>query len=364
MQRRQFLALFPATAIAADRPPDPHRPEIDRILEPIRTTNGVPALAAGIVTPKGLIASGVCGFRKRGSDNPATPHDLWHLGSMTKAMTATLLATWVQHGKLAWDDPIGKFLAPLLKGSTPEFPAITLRQLLSHRSGLPANPPRWQDFPSAGNRPDLLRSQSRKPLAHAPGSSFLYSNLGYLTAGLVAESLGQQLWESLLTERIAKPLGMTIGFGGTGTPGQIDQPWPHLANGTPTGTNGPAIDNSPSLGPAGTCHASLASYALFAADQLKGAAGTDGSLLPAPLYKDLQTPSADPHYALGWYRHERPWAHGPALAHTGSNTMNSFAAWLAPSRSFGVIAATNQGGKNGSTACDLACSALIKFHLA
>jgi D-alanyl-D-alanine carboxypeptidase len=364
MKRRHVLSLVPAAALGATPPPAHHRASIDQLLEPIRATHDVPALAAGIITTKGLAASGVCGLRKRGSSTPASPGDLWHLGSMTKAMTATLLATWVSRGKLSWDDPISKFLGPLLGDAIPEFPAITVRQLLSHRSGLAANPPRWNDLPGAGNRPDILRRAARQPLTHAPGSAFLYSNLGYMTAGLVAESLGQKLWESLLGSLVAKPLGMTIGFGGTGTPGLIDQPWPHLADGSPTGSNGPAMDNPPSLGPAGTCHASLANYALFAADQLKGAAGMDDALLPSTLYRDLQIPSADPHYALGWYRHERPWAQGSALAHTGSNTMNSFAAWLAPARGFGVIAACNQGGNHGATACDLACAALIRHHLA
>jgi hypothetical protein len=117
------------------------------------------------------------------------------------------------------------------------------------------------------------------------------------------------------------------------------------------------------MGPAGTCHAALGEYAKFLADQLRGAAGGK-SLLPGPVYRDLHTPSRGETYALGWGIHQREWAGGTALAHTGTNTMNFFTAWLSPARGFGVVAACNQGGDAASRACDLACGALIARHLA
>ena len=362
MTRRRLLPLLAASLPATTSATTPADTDINALLEPIRAARNVPALAGGIVTTSGLTAAGVTGVRKRNDPTPATISDLWHLGSMTKAMTATLIGTWVQSGKLNWDDPITKFLAPLLKDATPEFSAITVRHLLSHRSGLPANRKNWAALPLASQRPDIVRLESKRPTLTPPGSTFLYSNLGYMFAGVITESLGNALWENLITSRLFKPLGITAGFGGTGTPGTIDQPWPHLEDGTPTGTNGPAIDNPASLGPAGTCHATLDQYARFLADQLRGAAGKD-SLLPPALYKDIQFPRDGESYAFGWGLHQRSWADGNALAHTGSNTMNSFAAWVAPAKGFAVIAASNQGGKPGASACDDACAALLRKHL-
>ena len=365
MNRRAFLTLSSAASFSAMRsaaaPPD--AAALRSLLEPLRQEHRLPALAGAIVTTDGLRAVGVCGVRKVGTDIPATADDLWHLGSMTKAMTATLLGTWVAEGRLAWDDPISKHLGPLLAGADPTFASLTIRQLLSHRAGLAANRADWASLPAPGSRAEVVRAECRKAPETAPGSTYLYSNLGYVIAGAVAERLGGALWEKLIRDRLFRPLGMTAGFGGTGTEGKIDQPWPHTAAGSPTGMNGPGIDNPPVMGPAGTCHAALGEYAKFIADQLRGAAG-GRSLLPGPIYRDLHTPSPGETYALGWGTHRRDWAGGTALAHTGTNTMNFFTAWLSPGRGFGVVAACNQGGDAASKACDRACGALIAQHLA
>ena len=126
--------------------------------------------------------------------------------------------------------------------------------------------------------------------------------------------------------------------------------------------NGPAVDNPASLGPAGTCHASLADYAKFAADHLRGAAGKK-ALLSADRYQDLHTPFPGGEYALGWQVTVRPWAGGKVLTHNGTNNMNYFVAWLAPLKGFAVIAACNQGGGEAAKACDEVCAALIARHL-
>ena len=123
--------------------------------------------------------------------------------------------------------------------------------------------------------------------------------------------------------------------------------------------NGPAMDNPASLGPAGTCHAALAEYAKFVADHLRGAAGKE-ALLPRGLYQDLHTPPPGTGYAFGWQLTERAWAGGPALTHTGSNTMNYSVVWMAPGKGFAVVAACNQGGDKAAKACDDVCSLLIR----
>ena len=88
-----------------------------------------------------------------------------------------------------------------------------------------------------------------------PGSKFLYSNLGYIIAAAVVERTTGKPWEKVIAEEVFQPLKMTSAdFGGTGTPGKIDQPWPHTQDGAPTGENGPAMDNPPVMGSAGRIH--------------------------------------------------------------------------------------------------------------
>lgn len=296
MNRRTFALLTAAAALprrasAASSP--------NAWIEEIRKNHGVPALAGGIVTTAGLGEHFWTGVRKAGGTTPVTAADLWHIGSMTKAMTATLLGTWVAQGKLRWQSTLGSLIPRLLEKAAPEVRGITLEQLLTHRSGFRANREPWGTLPAAGNRSEIVRIESARALEHAPGGAFLYSNLGYMIAGVVAEKLGGKIWEFLMRERLFAPLKMKAGFGGTGTPGKEDQPWPHGPDGKPHPANGPEADNPPSLGPAGTCHASMQEYAKFVADHLRGAAG-EKALLPATIYKDLHAPSAPGTYALGW----------------------------------------------------------------
>ena len=155
----------------------------------------------------------------------------------------------------------------------------------------------------------------------------------------------------------------SAGFGGLGTVGQIDQPWPHSAAGVPAPMNGPAMDNPEIMGPAGTAHATMADWAKFLTDQLRGASHLK-ALLPNEIYQSMQTAAPNSDYGYGWIVVQRPWAGGKALSHAGSNTMNFCVCWLAPAKTFGVLVCTNQGGDTAGKACDDASSALILRYLA
>jgi CubicO group peptidase (beta-lactamase class C family) len=197
----------------------------------------------------------------------------------------------------------------------------------------------------------------------APGTKFSYSNLGYVVAGAMTERVSNTEWEELVIETIFKPLGMKgCGFGGTGTPGKIDQPWGHSADGKPVSGNGPAVDNPAVMGPAGTVHCSLSDWARFIADQLGGARG-ERALLKPETYEKLHTPPFGGEYALGWIVARRDWGGGAVLTHAGSNTMNFAVVWVAPQRDFAVLISTNQGGPIAAKACDEAAATLIRSYL-
>ena len=341
--------------------------DLSGILEPIRTQHGLPALGAAVVTGKGLEAIGVVGVRKAKTGVPATADDLWHLGSDTKAMTAYLIAALVGEGKLKWETTVGEsFPEFAAAAASPEFKTITLRELLAHRSGLPGNIP-WGLIPRTQEirrqRLAAVKAASSVKLNSAPGAKFLYSNLGYVIAGAMAERAAGETWEELMKKTVFEPLGMkSAGFGGVGTPGQIDQPWGHAANGQPVKEYGPNADNPPVMGPAGTIHCSLADWARFIADILRGARGEKALLNPA-LYEMLQTPAFKDNYAFGWIVVDRDWGGGKVLTHSGSNTMNLAVAWVAPLRNIAVLVVTNQGPPASVKACDEAASALIRDHL-
>jgi CubicO group peptidase (beta-lactamase class C family) len=338
---------------------------LNALLEPIRLKHGVPALGGAIVAGKGLEALGAVGVRKKGTDISVTVADEWHLGSNTKALTAAMIGALVERNTIRWEATIGEVFPDLASSLDPALQKVTLLHLLSHRAGLPANIP-WGLVPRNGATRDqrlavIRMLASIKPVAE-PGTSYLYSNLGYVIAGAMAEKAADDSWENLMKKLIFEPLGMTAaGFGGVGTSGLLDQPWPHGEGGTPVERNGPDVDNPPVMGPAGTVHAPLADWVKFVADQLRGARG-EKALFKPETYKKLQTPPFGGEYALGWLAVEREWGGGTVLSHNGSNTMNFAVVWIAPLRDFAVLVVCNQGGQAAFKACDEAAAALIKFQ--
>ena len=336
---------------------------VTSVLEPIRHKNDVPAIAAAVVTSDGVQFVGVVGVRKRGTDIPVTLGDLWHLGSDTKAMTSTLIGRLVERGQLKWDTTMADVFPDLAPKMHADFQKVTLTQLLSHYAGLPPNLTlsKYIGDDVVKLRLRAVQEELAKKPQSPPGKTYKYSNVGYIIAGAVVEKVTGKSWEQLMTSELFEPLKMkSAGFGGTGTPGQIDQPWPHTADGKPTAQNGPAMDNLPVMGPAGRVHCTIQDWAKFIQDQLRGARG-EPALLKPESYQTLHTATFGGDYALGWAVTDRSWGGGKVLNHAGDNTMNYANAWVAPKRDFAIIACVNQSGKAAFTATDEAIVALMKL---
>ncbi len=349
-------------------------PRIVALLGPIREKHELPALGAAIVTGDRLIGVGVVGVRRLGDPTRATHRDTFHIGSCTKAMTATLLALLVRDGKLTWETTLEDALPDLARTMDPAYRRVTIEQLLAQRSGFSAESAArdlsiLQMHALPGTNREKRGAYLKRILGEPPdvpvGQRFVYSNRNYVAAGAIAEKVSGQEWESLITTRLFRPLKMgSAGFGAMGHGNRVDQPWQHLVKDgkvVPVGP-GPRSDNPALMGPAGTVHVSLADWGKFAAAHLRGAAGKSG-ILPAEDFRRIQTPATGQTYAFGWGFADRPWGGGTVLTHAGSNTMNYAVIWLAPRRDFAVLVVTNQGGEEAEKACDEAASAMIGLHL-
>jgi len=320
-------------------------------------------MAAALITDQGLQKIAAIGTRKWGTDSPVTINDQWHLGSDTKAMTATLAAILVEEGRLKWTTTVTEVFPDFADSFNSGFRDVTLLQLLSHEAGLPADLNYATIGQSISVRDQRLQAVRMalhdKPLS-APGTQYLYSNVGYIIVGAMIERVTGMDWETAITQDVFIPLKMgSVGFGGLGTPGMIDQPWGHLGVGKPVAFNGPDADNPPVLGPAGRVHSTIQDWGLFIADQLRGARGEPG-LLSLESYQMLQNPHFGGDYALGWIVVNRDWAGGKALAHTGSNTMYLADVWIAPEKDFAILVCTNEG-LDSFTAADQAVAGIIKI---
>ena len=353
------LAAFSAACSAGREKAVLDEKELQTMLEAARKESGVPGLAAGVIRDGKYAFGAAVGVRKDGDKTPATINDCWHMGSMTKSMTGTLCGIWVERGKLKWDDTLASVFPDLAPVMLPEYKSVTLKMLLAQCAGMsaesyPADFDAWA-LPMNFKEPHLeyVKRCLKEPPASLPGTAFLYSNRNYILIGAMLERVAGDLWESLMTKELFKPLNMkSAGFGAAGTPGKTDQPWGHvLQNGKRTAIEpGLHADNAPTLGPAGRVHCSLPDLAKFVGEHLRGERGENG-LLKADTMKFLHTPPFAGDYMAGWLKIEKAGIGGSAYWHNGSNTMNFSLMTFSPYRNLAVLIATNQGGAEAEKLC-------------
>ena len=362
-------------------------------------------MVAAVLRGERIIAQGAAGVRKRGTAERITLEDRFHLGSCTKAMTATLVAMLVEEGKLNWTTTLGELFAGTIKPMHPAWEKVTVRQVLQHRAGLrfdPDGPARVFKFflaPYASLRsgPGLMRTSrsrlgtlpqqrldiARQSLSHPPhippGTRFNYSNEGYILAGAMLERLTGRAWEDLMCERLFQALGIsTGGFGVPGTAGKTDQPWGHSAVvGKPIDPGSAAAQFPMYYGPVGLAHMTITDWAKFVGLHLRGDPANphcQAALLKPDTFAELHTATPNTTYfeagsvlrgitflATGdatpamtygggwcvspasWAGGTRPGDTGRRLWHAGSNGMWLCATFIAPEIDFAVLVACNRG---------------------
>lgn len=167
------------------------------------------------------LATETAGYADIEAKKPMTPATQFWIASMSKPITASALMILVDEGKVKLDDPVEKYLPEfknlwltaeqdnshlLLK--RPAHP-ITVRECLSHTSGLPFKSE--METPTLDNLPlkDAVRSYTITPMIFDPGTKYQYSNAGINTAGRIIEVVSGMPYEKFLDERLFAPLGMT-----------------------------------------------------------------------------------------------------------------------------------------------------------
>lgn len=201
----------------------------------LTTELGIPGAALVVVNQDSVLQMSYGGVRKAGTGTPVGQGDLFHIGSMTKSMTAVLIARLVQTGELNWKTRPADVFSELNSTQDDGFSSITLLDLLRHRAGLPADED-LDTFPTfTGSLPEQ-RIQlahyilSRPPAVH-PGN-FRYSNIGYAVAAAMAESVTGKSWRELMDSLVVHPLNMVASYG---WPTEMDaaMPWGHDSTFTP-----------------------------------------------------------------------------------------------------------------------------------
>ena len=387
MDRRSWLRAALAALSAAPAAMARAAPAADLAadLQPLLRKHGLPALAAAVVKRGAIVAGGAVGVRALGRTTPVTIEDRFHLGSDTKAMTATLAGMMVEAGKLAWTTTIGDALGADTPNINAELAGVTLEQLLSHTSGIPSDTQEIANiyFSNDALQYNIAATRRRafdKWKSHAPatkpGSEFHYANLGYMIAGLMVERAAGVTWEELVTDRIFAPLKLaSAGIGPQADVGKLDAPVGHSVDDgkvTPMWW-GPAADVPPLIGPAGAAHMSVLDFAAWAG--WNAGAGKRGPALVKPetlaaihrpristgkLENARPGEPTEGEYAFGWGLVKFEWTDAPVLTHNGSNSMNFAKIVVDVSRDTGVVAMTNFPGTPAEDATNAAIEALYR----
>ncbi|MES2124809.1 MAG: serine hydrolase [Gemmatimonadota bacterium] len=169
----------------------------------------VPGVAIAVVQDGQVLLAKGYGVKTLGKSDPVTPRTPFAIASNSKLFTASALGMLVDEGKLKWDDRVIDHL-PWFRMSNPYVTAeLTIRDLLTHRSGLGLGAGDLLIWPSTDyNREDIARRLANVPLATSFRSSYAYDNVLYLVAGEVIKAVSGLSWEEFVGKRMLPAIGM------------------------------------------------------------------------------------------------------------------------------------------------------------
>ena len=352
------LAYLPSIASWAASPPAlPISPStIDATVARAMKAFQVPGMAVGIIKDGKLVYAKGYGVRELGKPAQVDADTLFQIGSNTKAFTTAALALLVDAGKIHWDDKVIDYLPQFRMQDPYVTREFTIRDLLTHRSGLGMGAGDLMFFPATDfSRDEIIHGLRYLKPVSGFRSKFDYDNLLYMVAGQIIPAVTGKSWEDFVTERILDPLQMQpCAASYTRISDRSDVASPHvLIKGE---LRAIPVLNMDAVGPAGTINCSINGMAKWLETQLAAGKTPTGQQLftaerseemwsmntvipPSPLLATMYRTHFN-GYALGWgvqdvlgYK---------KVAHTGG--VLGSVTWVAmiPELQLGVLVFTNQ----------------------
>ena len=306
-------------------------------------------LALGIVSQGRLIWAKGYGSRTEGAADPVTAATVFRFGSITKTFTSLALLQLRDEGKVALDDPAERYL-PELRGvvyPTAEHPPITLRELLTHTSGLPAVGSIDYTQGSPLTEAQLLGSLQGLKLEATPGTHYQYSNLAMCLVGLAVSRIAHLPYREVIEARIAQPLGLHLAW----TPEAVGSE--RLASGHTPGHLPVSDWTLGACEPCGGIYGSLDDLARYAAFELSAWPPRDAPESPLATRSTLREaqsvlgPLLKPFaFGANWVVQEDP-ALGHVVWHNGETLAYAAELWMLPARGLAVVALLGEGSESG-----------------
>ncbi len=309
----------------------------------------VPGLAIAIVKDGEVILSQGFGFRDLENSLKVTPKTFFAISSCTKAFTATAAGILVDEGKLNWDTPV-RFYLPSFKMYDPfANERMTVRDLLTHRSGLSAHDKIW--YNSSLTREELFdRLQYIKPNKDFR-SVFQYQNIMYMIAGYLIGQIGGTSWEEFVRQKILRPLEMQDTNFSIDVSKETDDYAVPYTKGNNDEIKRAHFHNTENIGPAGSINSTIQDMAKWLLFNLNKGKWNNKQIISSDSLKEIHSPQITvplpikykefhyTSYGMGWF--VTSYRGHLLLYHSGG--IDGFISWVSfmPNDNIGVVIFTN-----------------------
>ncbi len=335
---------------------------LDKLIAREMAEKDLPAVSIALVDDRQIVWAKGFGFADPAAKIPATADTVYRVGSVSKLFTDIAVMQLVEQGKLALDAPVTRYL-PNFHPQNSFGKAITLRQLMSHRSGLVREPPVGNYFdPTEPTLTKTIDSLNKTKLVYAPESHTKYSNAGVATVGYVLEKTQGQAFEKYLKHSVLDPVGLDHSSFGP-TP-EVTKNVAKAFMWTLDGRTFPAPTFELGISPAGCMYTTVGDLGRFMSTLFAGGRGLNGQMLKQVTLDQMWTPQyAKPGektgFGIGFGISEmdghREISHGGAIY--------GFATQLSalPDDKLGVVVVTTKDAANAVTSriADIALKAML-----
>lgn len=328
--------------------------QLDPYIRSAMDKTKVPGAAVAVIYNDQVVFLRGYGVRKIGDPEKIDPDTVFEIASVSKPIASTILASLVGQGKISWDDKVAG-LEPDFKLSSPETTReVTIRDFLSHRSGLATESgDLLEDL--GYSRPTILHQMRYLPLPGVFRKTYAYSNFGYTTGAIAAATKIGKPWETIADEQLYAPLGMTSTSSRfSDYENRTNKAALHIMiNGQPVNR---FVREADAEAPAGGVSSSARDLAQWVRLQLDGGKWNGKQLIDANALAETHKAQVcrvdsdpakpgecpgDQYYGLGWDVGKDALGHNQ-FAHSGAFFLGtSTAVYIVPEEHIGVLALAN-----------------------
>ncbi len=335
---------------------------IERLITHEMADKDLPALSIALVDDQQIVWAKGFGFTDPKSKKPATAETVYRVGSVSKLFTDIAVMQLVEQGKLDLDAPVTRYL-PNFRPRNSFGKSVTLRQLMSHRSGLVREPPVGHYFdPNEPSLASTIASLNQTALVYAPETRAKYSNAAIAAVGYVLERTEGQPFAKYLKRAVLAPLGLER---------SSFEPTPEITKDLAKAymwTIDGRVFEAPTfelgISPAGSMYTTVTDMGRFMSALFAGGPGSNGQMLKPSTLAEMWTPQFAPPgqktgYGIGFglseLENRRTVGHGGAI-YGFATTLRAM-----PDDKLGVVVVTTKDAANAVTnrIANLALTAML-----